>query len=112
MYENGGVSALNAELDMLTSMLEQKRNDNAFNYNYWICDLCGGCHTIYKCIQVQNMDYYDELGHYYSCFDQCNPCWVNSYEYGLNNQGAYGNSSCSYDYQPKCVHMNLNHHEN
>ena len=49
------------------------------------------------------MDYYDEFGHYNSCFGQNGPNWDNSYTYGFNNKCAYSDSSYSYDYQPECV---------
>ena len=52
LYKNDGISALNAQIDMLTSMLEQKRNDNAFNSNYMICDLCGDYHATHTCKQA------------------------------------------------------------
>ena len=103
MYENDGFSILNAQLDMMTSMLEQKRNDNAFNSNHVICDLCGGYHATYEYMQIQNMDYYDEFGHYNSCFDQCNPSWGSYYDYGWNNQCVYSESSNYYDYQLECA---------
>ena len=40
-----GFSALNDQMNMLTSMHEQKRNVNGFNYNHVICDL-------YRCCMV------------------------------------------------------------
>ena len=49
--------------------IEQKRNVNAFNSNHMICDLCESYHTNHTCIQAQNMNYYDEFGHYNSCCD-------------------------------------------
>ena len=59
MYENDGISALNAQLDMLTYILEQKRNVNAFKSNHVICDLRGVYHATYECMQAPN----DEFGH-------------------------------------------------
>ena len=49
------------------------------------------------------MDYYDEFGHYNSCFDQCNPNWDSSYAYGWDNQCVYSDFSCLHDYQSECV---------
>ena len=48
-----------------------------------ICDLCGGYHATYECIQIQHVDYYDELEHCNSCFDQYGSNWGNSLYLGL-----------------------------
>ena len=90
-------------MDTIMNMLEQKRNINAFNSYYLICDLCGGYHTIHTCRQTQNVDYYGEFGHYNSCFDQYGPNRGNLYAYGLDNQCIYSDSPCFYDYPPECV---------
>ena len=59
---------LKVRLDNIMHLIKQKRNVNTFNSNCVICNLCRGCHASYTCMQVQNMDYYDEFGHYDSCF--------------------------------------------
>ena len=59
-FENGlksikaklDVITLKIQLDTITNMLEQKRNDNAFNSYHVIYDLCRGYHTTYECMQV------------------------------------------------------------
>ena len=53
IYVNDGISTLNAlffnaQLDTLTSMVEQKINVNTFNSNHMIYDLCGGYHATYE----------------------------------------------------------------
>ena len=102
-FEND-IGALNAKLNHLNSMMhviEQNKNVNAFNSNHIICDLCGGYHATYECMQTQNVNYYSEFGHCNSNFDQCNSNWT--YDYDWNNQCTYNNSSNFYDVQPHCV---------
>ena len=80
-------------------------DNNAYNSNLLICDLCGSNHSTYTCMKAQNMDYYGEFEHYNSCFDQYGTNCDNSYAYGWNNQCAYGDSSYFYDYQPNCARL-------
>ena len=89
---------LKVQLDTILHILEWKRNVNTFNYNHVICDLCRGYHATHTCMQVQNVDYYDEFGHCNPCFDQCNHNWGNSYAYAWDNQCKYSDSSCFYEY--------------
>ena len=70
MYENDGISALNTCLDNMMHVIEQKRNNNTFNSNHIICDLCGIYHATYECRQAQNLNYYDKIGHCTPYFDQ------------------------------------------
>ena len=48
------------------------------------------------------MGYCDEFGHCNSYFDQYDPNWGNSYDYGWN-QCAYNDSLNFYDYKSQCV---------
>ena len=94
---------LKVQLNTIRHMLEQKRNVNAFNSYHVICELCGDYHATHTCRQVQNVDYYDELGHYNPCFDQNGSNWGNSCAYGWGNQGNYSAYSCLYDYESEFV---------
>ena len=78
--------------------IERKRHVNAFNSYHMICDLCGCYHNTRTCMQVQNMDYYDEFGCYNPYFNQYGANWSNSHAYGWDNQYAYNASPCFYDY--------------
>ena len=66
------IDVLNAKLDHLDNMIhviQQNKNAYAFNSNHMICDLCGGYHATYECLQVQNMNYYYEFEHYSFSFN-------------------------------------------
>ena len=63
-----------------------------------ICNLCRGHHATHTCIQIQNIDYYDEFDHCNHCFNQYGSNWSNSYTYKWDNQYAYIASLCFYDY--------------
>ena len=63
------------------SVLRHSKNILITSYHV-ICDLCGNYHTTNTCLQAQNVNYYDELGHYNHCFDH--------YGANLNNSSAYG----------------------
>mgnify|MGYP004709237509 CR=1 FL=1 len=102
-----GLRCLKAKFDVMMDTImheiEQGRNVNDFNSYHVICDLCGGYHATNTCMQVQNVDYYDELEHYNPCFDRYSANLSNSSAYGWDNQCTYNNSSYFYDYQPECV---------
>ena len=68
-----------------------------------IYDLCENYHATHTCRQAQNTNYYDDFGHFNPCFDQYGPNRENSYAYGWDNQCAYSDSPCFYDYQTECV---------
>ena len=55
-------------------------DNNAYNSNFVICDLCGSNHSTSTCMQAQNLGYYGEFEHYNFGFDQYGANCDNSYE--------------------------------
>nr|XP_027085682.1 uncharacterized protein LOC113707618 [Coffea arabica]XP_027085771.1 uncharacterized protein LOC113707684 [Coffea arabica] len=97
------VMMLQVQMDTIMHEIEQGSNVNIFNSYHVICDLCGGYHASNTCMQVQNVDYYDELEHYNPCFDRYSANWSNSSAYGWDNQCTYSDYPYSYGYQRESV---------
>ena len=74
--------------------------------------MCGGYHATHTCRQVQNVRYYDELGHCNPCFDQNGLNWNNFYTYYWDAMCAYNDSPCFMIININVSNINLNHLEN
>ena len=101
MSFNDGLRSLNAKFDYiilsvklnnLIHLIEQYRSVDVLNSNHLVCDLCGGYHATYQCVQAQHVDQCDEFGHYNSYFDKYGPNCYNFSDHGWDNQGAYNDS--------------------
>ena len=52
MSLDDGMLRINAKLDNLMYLIEQHRNVNVWNSNNVVCDLYGGYHSNYQCMQA------------------------------------------------------------